>query len=131
MSGITFVIIKPDAVQRKIVGEIISRFEKKGFEIIQIKYSIMTPEEAEELYLPHKEKIFYKNLCQWMTKGLSLPMIIESRDCYDEIETVSFGREVVDQIRKEFATGVQKNCVHASSDVSEVTRESNIFFAYE
>jgi len=122
MSNITFAIIKPDAVERGLVGEILSRFERKGFTILGIKKHLMTLGEAQELYSVHSLKPFYKSLCEFMTQGYCFPVLLQREGA------IEAGRQVVEQVRAEFSTSVQGNCIHASDSSPALSHEYPIFF---
>lgn len=124
LSTTTFAIIKPDAVERGLVGEILSRFERKDFTILEIKKHLITLDEAKILYNIHKSKPFYNGLCEFMTQGYSFPILLQRGD-----SAIEAGRSVVEQVRVEFASNVQANCVHASDGNEAVGHEYPIFFS--
>lgn len=125
MSSTTFVIIKPDAVERGLVGEILSRFERKGFTILSIKKHLMTLDEAQNLYAVHSLKPFYKSLCEFMTQGYCFPVLLQREGA------IEAGRQVVEQVRAEFSTSIQGNCIHASDSATALAHEYPIFFPDE
>tara|TARA_Y100000034_G_scaffold123528_1_gene170399 strand:+ start:1039 stop:1446 length:408 start_codon:yes stop_codon:yes gene_type:complete len=119
---VTFVVIKPDAVKRGLMGEVLSRFEQKGFKIRVCRYDIMTRDQARSLYLPHARKEFYGDLVGFMVDGASVQMIV-GRDY-----AVSEGRALVDRIRDDLATSVRHNVVHASDSIDSALREMDVFW---
>ena len=125
MSSTTFAIIKPDAVERGLVGEILSRFERKGFTILNIKKHLMTFNEAMTLYEVHAQKPFYRGLCEFMTQGYCFPILLQREDA------IEAGRAVVEQVRAEFSTSIRANCVHASDGPEALAHEYPIFFSEE
>ncbi|MCI6583656.1 MAG: nucleoside-diphosphate kinase [Mobiluncus sp.] len=73
----TLVLIKPDGYARGLIGEVISRIEKRGFKIIGLKITIPTQEELEEHYFEHKDKHFFNSLCEYMSSGPIVAMVVE------------------------------------------------------
>ncbi len=131
----TFVMIKPDAVQRGLVGEIISRFERKGFKIVAMKMIKMTREQAEELYAPHKGKPFFESLIRFATSGPVVVMVIEG-DSAIEVVRLMIGatdarKAQPGTIRGDFALDIEKNVIHASDSKESFEREHKIFFSKE
>ncbi len=131
----TFVMIKPDAVQRGLVGEIISRFERKGFKIVAMKMIKMTREQAEELYAPHKGKPFFESLIRFATSGPVVVMVIEG-DSAIEVVRLMIGatdarKAQPGTIRGDFALDIEKNVIHASDSKESFEREHKIFFGKE
>jgi nucleoside-diphosphate kinase len=132
MAEHTLVIIKPDAVEKKIVGEIIKRFEAKGFRIMAIGMVKLNRRQAEEFYSVHKAEPFFGRLVEYMSSGTCFPMVLEG-------ENVIYGvRELIGDtdparakegtIRREFATNVTVNCVHASDGRLSAEKEIAFFF---
>ncbi len=131
----TFVMIKPDAVQRGLIGEIISRFERKGFKIVAMKMIKMTREQAEELYAPHKDKPFFESLIRFATSGPVVVMVIEG-DSAIEVVRLMIGatdarKAQPGTIRGDFALDIEKNVIHASDSKESFEREHKIFFSKE
>jgi len=131
----TFVMIKPDAVERKLIGEIISRFEKKGFRIVAMKMIRMRKEQAEELYSPHREKPFYRDLVNFATRGPVVVMVLEGDSAVDVVRLMigsTDGRKASPgTIRGDYALDIQENVVHASDSRESFEREHKIFFSPE
>lgn len=129
----TFVMIKPDAVERRLVGEIISRFERKGFRIVAMKQIKMTKEQAEELYSPHKEKPFFRDLVNFATRGPVVVMVLEGDSAIDVVRLMigsTDGRKAAPgTIRGDYALDIQENVVHASDSKESFEREHRIFFS--
>lgn len=128
----TLIIFKPDSLKRKLVGEILSRFEKKGFEIKKIKLCVPTPEQVEQHYIEHAKKPFFQELLAYFTSGPVIVMIIEG------INAVGISRKMLGAtrainaepgtIRGDYAYLETENLVHASDSVESVIRESKIWF---
>jgi len=131
----TFVMIKPDAVERKLIGEIVSRFEKKGFRIVAMKMIRMRKEQAEELYSPHREKPFYRDLVNFATRGPVVVMVLEGDSAVDVVRLMigsTDGRKASPgTIRGDYALDIQENVVHASDSRESFEREHKIFFSPE
>lgn len=129
----TLMIIKPDAVKKNAIGDIIKRVEEKGFVIRDIRMLNQTPEQASQFYEVHKERPFYSDLVEFMTSGPCVPMVLERDDA------VPFLREVVGAtnpeeaaegtIRKAHGDNVQNNAVHASDSPGNAATEISFCFS--
>ncbi len=125
-------IIKPDGVERKLVGNIIARFEKKGFKIVKLKMLTFTKEMAEEFYSEHKSKPFFAELVSFIISGKVVAAVIEGDN------VISTTREMVGStksfeaapgsIRGDYGLGVTNNIIHASDSTESFEREVNIVF---
>jgi nucleoside-diphosphate kinase len=128
----TFVMIKPDGVARGLIGDIISRFEKKGLKIIALKLVHMTRKQAEELYSVHRDKPFYNDLVGFVTSGPVVVMILEGESAVDVVRIMigpTDGRRAPPgTIRGDYALSIQENIVHASDSPESYEREHRIFF---
>lgn len=128
----TLLIVKPDAVARNVIGEIIRRLEAKHFRVAELKMLCLTRDRAAEFYAVHRHRPFYDALLDFMTSGPCVPMVLE-RD-----NAISFLRETIGStdpteaaegtIRKDFATDIQNNAVHASDSRENADREVAFFF---
>lgn len=131
----TFVMIKPDAVERGLIGEIISRFERKGFTIKALKMVKLRREKAEELYSVHRDKPFFNDLVEFVTRGPVVAMILEGDSAIDVVRTIigsTDGRKAAPgTIRGDFALSIQENVVHASDSQESFEREYKVFFSPE
>jgi len=129
----TFVMVKPDGVQRGLVGEVISRIERKGLKIVALKMIQITQEKAQEHYAEHKEKPFFTSLIDYITSGPVVAMVVEGK------EAVSVVRKLVGKtnpieaepgtIRGDLAMDIGRNVVHASDSLNSAEREISIFFS--
>ena len=131
----TFVAIKPDAVNRGLVGDIISRFEKRGFKIIGMKLLHPTLEHAQKHYAEHVGKPFYNNLINFITDGPIVAMVIEGVNVID-ISRKMMGATDPQQaapgtIRFDYAQIKESNVVHGSDSVESAEREIAIYFKPE
>lgn len=128
----TFVMIKPDAVSRGLIGEIISRFERKGFRIIALKMFKFTREEAEEFYAEHRGKSFFNKLIDFITSGPVVAMILEGENAIETVRMMigpTDGRKAPPgTIRGDFALDITANVIHASDSKEKVEREIRIVF---
>ncbi|MGC8819631.1 MAG: nucleoside-diphosphate kinase [Fervidobacterium sp.] len=129
----TFIILKPNAVRRGLVGEILKRFEQRGIKIVGMKFLKMTPKQVERLYEPHKGKPFYEDLINFMLSGPVVALILEAPRCLELVRHIIGATDPLKAeagtIRGEFALTVTKNLVHASDSLESFERESSIFFA--
>ena len=129
----TYVMVKPDGVKRGLVGEIISRLEKRGLKIAAMKMQKMDLKEGEEHYLEHEGKSFFKNLVSFITSGPNVSMVIEGEDA------VSIVREMVGEtdpkksssgtIRGDFCLDIGRNVIHASDSLESAEREIKQHFS--
>ena len=128
----TLSIIKPDGVSRKIIGEVISRLEKKNIHIIAIKMLQLTKNKAKGFYAVHRERPFFNSLTDFMVSGPVVVMVLEGDGViskYREIMGATDYREAADgTIRKDFATDIEKNVVHGSDSVESAAFEIAYFF---
>jgi nucleoside-diphosphate kinase len=128
----TLVIIKPDAVNRGLVGEIIHRFERKGLEIIGMKMKNLQDKELEEHYAHHKDKPFFKDLVDFMKHSPSILMVIEGVRAIEAVRFLSgstYGLEAdPGTIRGDFSMSTSNNIVHASDSVENAEVEIDRFF---
>lgn len=131
----TLVLVKPDGVRRGLIGEVISRFERKGFRIVALKMTRMSREKAMDFYSVHKDKPFFKDLVEFMTSGPIVAMILEGDSAVSvvrEIIGTTDGRKASPgTIRGDFALSIQENVVHASDSPESFERESKVIFSDE
>jgi len=128
----TLILIKPDGVRRGLIGEIISRFERKGFKIVSLKMVKMSRAEAEEFYSVHRDKHFFHDLVSFITSGPVVAMIIEG-DSAIEVARIMLGatdgkRAAPGTIRGDYSLSIQENVVHASDSRESFEREYKIVF---
>ena len=128
----TLLIIKPDAVERNLIGHIISRLEQARFKIVAMRMTQLSKEEAREFYAVHKEKPFYNPLVEYMTSGPVIAMVLEKDDAVEGLRTLigvtDPARAAGGTIRYEIGQDVEKNSVHASDSDENATREISFFF---
>jgi nucleoside-diphosphate kinase len=128
----TLVLLKPDAVQRRLVGRIITRFEEKGLNIIAMRLMQVSQELARRHYAEHVHKDWYPELETFITGGPMVAMIIEGpqaiRVVRDMVGVTNGLNAVAGSIRGDFSSSRQMNLVHASDGPESATRELEIFF---
>ena len=128
----TLILLKPDTVERQLVGTILNRFEQKGLKIIAMRMLQFTPELSKKHYADHVEKPFYPGLETYITSGPVVAAILEG------VEAISVVRRMIGPtsgieapsgtIRGDFALSSQRNLVHASDGPAAAEREMAIFF---
>ncbi|MGD9128884.1 MAG: nucleoside-diphosphate kinase [Candidatus Woesebacteria bacterium] len=128
----TAVLVKPDGLQRGLIGEIISRFERKGLKLIALKMTYMTDKMLSAWYAEHKDKSFFKDLKMFMSSMPIVAMIWEGVDAVPVVRKLvgtTLGREAeAGSIRGDFGMSQQFNLIHASSSNSDAEREIGIVF---
>jgi nucleoside-diphosphate kinase len=129
----TFIALKPDAVQRGLIGEIISRFERKGFKLVGMKLMNVTREMAEEHYGEHSAKPFFKGLVDFITSGPIVAMAWEGDNVVETARKMMGATNPKDAapgtIRGDFSVDLGRNVIHGSDSVASAQRELKIFFS--
>ena len=125
-------IIKPDAVSRNLVGQIIMRFEQKGFKIIKLKMFQFTKQQAEEFYTVHKDRPFFGDLISFITSGLVVAAVIEGNEAI-ETTRIMIGKTKSSEaapgsIRGDFGLGFTDNIIHASDSPQSFQHEERVAF---
>ena len=128
----TFFMIKPDGVQRNLVGEIISRVEAKGFSITKIKMMTISKDLAEKHYEEHKDKPFFSDLVSFIISGPVVAMQVEGENVVVQIRNrmgaPNPSESTPGSIRGDLATELDKNVVHGSDSDESAERELSLFF---
>ena len=128
----TFFMIKPDGVERNLVGEIISRVEAKGFSITKIKMMTISKELAEKHYGEHKDKPFFNDLVSFITSGPVVAMQVEGENVVLQIRNLmgatNPSESTPGSIRGDLATELDKNVVNGSDSDESAERELSLFF---
>jgi len=126
------VLLKPDALQRSLVGEIISRFERKGLKLMGLKMMVLTDELLDDWYVHHKDKPFFGNLKKFMTAAPVVAMLWEGLECIGTVRRlcgVTKGYEAEGgSIRGDFSISGQHNIIHASDGVESAKKEQSLIF---
>lgn len=129
----TFAIIKPDAVERRITGKIISKIEEAGFNIVAMKKIWLTKKEAEGFYAVHRGKPFFESLTNFMSSGPCIAMVLEKENAIADWRKLMGATNPANAepgtIRKEFALDVEKNSVHGSDAMDTANYEISYFFS--
>tara|TARA_B100000586_G_C19935187_1_gene353117 strand:+ start:103 stop:513 length:411 start_codon:yes stop_codon:yes gene_type:complete len=128
----TLSIIKPDAIERNLEKEIKNTFVNKGFKIVKEKKIMLEKSEAEEFYKIHQTKPFYNDLCEYLSSGPIVVMILEKENAIKENRSLMGAtnpKEAVDgTIRKKYGISIDKNSVHGSDSSENAEKEINFFF---
>lgn len=128
-------MLKPDAVQRGIVGEIISRFERKGFKIVAMKMLKISRELAEKHYAEHKGKPFFEGLLNYITSSPVIAMVIEGKNAVKVVRSIVGATNPAEAqpgtIRGDYGLDVGRNVIHASDSLESAKREIALFFSSE
>lgn len=128
----TYVMIKPDGVERKLVGEILGRLEKKGFNILDIKMINPTKDIVENHYDEHRGKKFFEELVHFILEGPVVGIIVEGENVIEVVRLMVGNKDpkiaLPGTIRGDFANTTTMNLVHASDSIESAEREINIWF---
>ncbi len=128
----TLAIIKPDGVARALIGEVIKRLEKKGFQIVAMKMVRLSKDQARGFYAVHEGRPFFESLTDFMSSGPAVVMILEGENIiarYRELMGATNYKEAAEgTIRREFASDIEKNVVHGSDAPDTAAFEINYFF---
>ncbi len=132
---VTFTMLKPAAVTRGLIGNIISRFEAKGWKIIGLKMQTLSQADAERLYNVHKGKSFYPILVEYITSAPVVAMVIEGNDAVKVVRSMIGATNpkeaAAGTVRGDMALDTTKNVIHASDSVENAKEEMKIFFETE
>ncbi|MCS7144344.1 MAG: nucleoside-diphosphate kinase [Archaeoglobaceae archaeon] len=131
----TFVMVKPDGVQRGLAGEIISRLERKGFKIVAMKMLKISKELAENHYAEHKAKPFFSSLISYITSAPVVAMVVEGNNAVKVVRKLVGATNPAEAepgtIRGDFGLDLGRNVVHASDSIASAEREIKLFFKEE
>ncbi|NQU74834.1 MAG: nucleoside-diphosphate kinase [Planctomycetes bacterium] len=129
----TLVLLKPDAVQRGLVGAITHRFERKGLKIVALKLMQITRKLAQRHYAPHKGKDFYEPLLEFVTAGPTVAIVLEGNDAVRVARTMmgdTFGPEAIPgTIRGDYGMSKRYNLIHGSDSPATAAKEIELFFS--
>ncbi len=132
MTEQTLFIVKPDGVERKLVGDIISRFEHKGFNIVKLKMFSFTKQMAEEFYSAHSSKPFFGELVSFITSGKVVAAIVEGNNAIATTRLMIGATKSFDAapgtIRGDFGLGISDNIIHASDSKESFEKEIAVVF---
>jgi nucleoside-diphosphate kinase len=129
----TFTMIKPDAVGANNTGAIIKMIEEAGFKILAMKKTRLSKERAGQFYAIHKERPFYNDLCEYMSSGEIVPMILEKSNAVEDfrklIGATDPKKAEAGTIRNLFAKSIEANAIHGSDSDANAVIEGNFFFS--
>ena len=128
----TLSIIKPDGVQKNLIGEIYGRFEKRGLEIVAARMIHLSREQAEGFYAVHKERPFFNDLVRYMTSGPVMIQALQGESAIDANREIMGATNPADAdpgtIRADFADSIEENIVHGSDGPGTAAQEIAFFF---
>jgi len=129
----TFSIVKPDGVQKNLIGEIYRRFEGAGLQIVAAKMLRLRQDQAEQFYAVHKERPFYSDLVKYMTSGPVVVQVLEGEDAISKNRELMGATDpkqaAAGTIRADFADSIEENVVHGSDGPDTAAQEIAFFFA--
>jgi nucleoside-diphosphate kinase len=129
----TLSIVKPDAVQKNAIGEILRRFEAAGLRIVAARMFHLSPETAGRFYIVHKERPFYKDLVKFMSSGPILVLMLEGENAIAKNREImgptDSTKALAGTIRRDFGTDVEQNAVHGSDAPDTAAWEISFFFS--
>ena len=129
----TFAMIKPDAVERNLIGKILSRIEEEGFSILGLKLVDMSKKQAQGFYAVHSERPFFDDLTTYMSSGKTVVMALEREDAIMHWRNVmgSTNPDEADEgtIRKDFGESIERNSTHGSDAVETASEEISYWFS--
>lgn len=128
----TYVMVKPDGVQRGLIGEVITRIERRGLKIVALRMNVISEASAKEHYSEHAARSFFPSLIEFVTSGPSVSMVVAGKDAIKVMRAINGATNPVDAapgtIRGDFALDVGRNVVHASDSPEAAEREIAIHF---
>lgn len=131
----TLILLKPDCVQRRLVGPILSRFEQKGLRLVALKLVQASRSLAEQHYAVHKERPFYESLLQFLTSGPTVALVLEGREAVtvtrNLIGPTDGAKAPPGTIRGDYALSVQNNLIHGSDSPENAQNEIALWFRPE
>lgn len=128
----TLFVVKPDAVRRGLVGEVVSRFEKKGFTLVRLELMTLNRERAEKFYEVHREKPFFGDLVSFITSGPVTAGILEGNDAISAVRVMVGATKSSEaspgSVRGDLGLGYTENVIHASDSQASFEHESKVAF---
>jgi nucleoside-diphosphate kinase len=132
LSERTFSIIKPDAVKAGKAGRILSRIETSGFRIVALRMRDLTREQAEGFYHVHRQRPFFGSLCDFMSSGPCITMVLERENAIQHLRDIMGatdpGKATEDTIRKDYGSSIEANAIHGSDAAETAAFEIGYFF---
>lgn len=133
MSNKTLAIIKPDAVSKNVIGEIIAMITKAGFKVRGMRLTKLSPEQAGNFYAVHKERPFYNDLVNYMTSGPVVPLSLEKENAVEDFRKLIGATDPTKAdegtVRKLYGSSIEANAIHGSDSDENATIETNFFFS--
>ena len=128
----TLTILKPDCVKKELIGEVTKRIQEAGFDIVAMKMTRLTKDTAGGFYAVHKERPFYDELCEFMSSGPCVPMILEKENAIEDFRSFIGATNPAEAdegtIRADFADSLGENIIHGSDSVENGKIEAAYFF---
>lgn len=128
----TLIVIKPDGIRRQLVGKIISRFEDKGFRLINLRFFIFSRQQASEFYSVHSSKPFFEELVSFITSGPVIACLIEGVNAITAVRLMAGATKSFEAapgtIRGDFGLGLTENLIHASDSPESFIKECRVIF---
>jgi len=129
----TLVMIKPDGVERNLIGKVIAIFEENGLKVVALKKTRLSKEQAKAFYIVHKERPFYESLTDYMSSGPIVAMVLEGEDAIKRVREIMGATDPKEAkegtIRKLFGVDKEKNTVHGSDSPESAAKEIPFFFS--
>lgn len=129
----TLSIVKPDGVKKNVIGDVISRFEKKGLKISALRLLKLSKSDAEQFYIVHKERPFYGSLTEFMSEGPVVAMVVSGDNAISKVRELMGATNPKDAapgtIRADFASDIEHNIVHGSDSAESAAYEIPFFFS--
>ncbi len=129
----TLAIIKPDSVEKKVIGDIVKRIEEAGFKILGLKLTRLTENQAKAFYEIHKDKPFYNDLVKYMTSGPIVPIALEKENAVEDfrklIGNTDPAKAEKGTIRNIYGTNIERNAIHGSDSPENGEKEVLFFFS--
>ena len=129
----TLSIVKPDGVARNLIGEVYRRFEQAGLRVVAARMRHLTPAEAQGFYAVHRERPFFKDLCQYMTSGPVVVQVLEGENAVQKHRDIMGATDpkkaAPGTIRADLAASIEENVVHGSDSTENAAREIAFFFS--
>jgi nucleoside-diphosphate kinase len=133
MSNKTLAIIKPDAVSKNVIGEIIAMITKAGFKVRAMKLTKLSNEQAGNFYAVHKERPFYNDLVNYMTSGPVVPLSLEKENAVEDFRKLIGATDPTKAdegtVRKLYGSSIEANAIHGSDSDENANIETNFFFS--
>ncbi len=133
MAERTFVMVKPDGVGRRLIGEIVGRYEARGLKLVGMKMQIIGNDLAQQHYAEHADKPFFGDLVEFITSGPTVQMVWEGNNAVEVVRTMNGATNAlqagIGTIRGDFGLSLQNNVVHASDSAETAEREIALYFS--